>query len=749
MTGREGILGTYELKQAFKKSARRLGERGGLPAVQLLARRYEETIGSPEEDRYCYIWRSAVEEHDQDEHHDDFRSVLVTTIRDASLAVTKNTTEDGAATASYLLKSQYPMLVRVGLFLCAEHYGILGDTFWKCFNRRWLYELSYWHEFFWLVKKNFARFNPEERRKFIASVVELKGDWQGDKKKDEWDEKQRRDVLHPAVGLGDAEVDRLYSELVARHGAVREYPDFHSYSSGAESIGEKSHVTVDQVVAMSDTEFEVCMRDFVPESNAWNGTTYRGFAETIAAAVRSSDDGFSSRISLFLDAKRPYQHGLLSGLKDRWAIDKNSVDWIAVLALIKKIVSTKSFQLDLLASHEENWEPTIFWVVTDIADLLKVTAAGDSLPIGPAILRGSFELLVKIVALVPGRSFHPQNDAVSHAINSHKGRVIEALIHVSLAIRKIENGRTSNARSVWRKLEPVLNNELLSAEIGENVEFSALAVIYCVNLHYLNSKWVEENFNRIFTIENTTSWRSAAQGFAYVNHHYKWLYERLSTGGHIRRMIFDSELPDAVARKALQFLGLAYLEEQEDLLPGGLLHELVSEFREKELSQLCWFFWTMRGTQKKSPKYVLRILDFWKKISFSIRASGGEHEAIQSALNPLAAYIDGLPADIEEIWTEAAPYAQVGHHGYILMEHLARLASSYPDQVTRIFKSALTGFLPDYRAEDVIRCVLSIADAGHNEDAQYICNAYAERGSTLLSETYQDLLKRELGDPDP
>jgi hypothetical protein len=78
----------------------------------------------------------------------------------------------------------------------------------------------------------------------------------------------------------------------------------------------------------------------------------------------------------------------------------------------------------------------------------------------------------------------------------------------------------------------------------------------------------------------------------------------------------------------------------------------------------------------------------------------------------------------------------------MLVQNLRRLASQYPKEVATIFRTAMSGFLPDYRKEDVIECVKRLAEAGEVEEAEWICNAYAEQGSTLLKQTYEELRGR-------
>ena len=131
------------------------------------------------------------------------------------------------------------------------------------------------------------------------------------------------------------------------------------------------------------------------------------------------------------------------------------------------------------------------------------------------------------------------------------------------------------------------------------------------------------------------------------------------------------------------------------------------------------------------------------KVAEQVRANRAEVPELQSALSQLAVFIHELTPVVVETLVDAAPHAQVKHHGYMLVQNLARLASQYPKEVATIFRAAMSGFLPDYRKEDVIDCINRLAETGEVEEAESICNAYADRGSTLLKEIYEALRARQ------
>lgn len=743
MTERTGVLGSYYAAEALKPSARKLGERCGSAAVAMLVERFANFAGTPDDDQHSYIWRSAIEEHEQDAHHDGIRMVLVDVLRDVSLGATGVRSEDALKATRTLLQSDYPTHVRVGIYVCSEHYGSIGHVFWDCAKPDWFVDIRLWHELYWFINKNFSRFSAPERAQFLGYVDSIKGDWLDVARQKELDDTQRRDLLHPATGQGDAEVDAKFSELVKRLGPVREHPDFHTYSSGG-WVGELSPVTSDALIEMPDEALARLLEDFVPEGRTWDGPTYRGLASTITAAVRASDDGFSTRFYIFSETRRAYQHGLLQGLKQRCVDDKRDINWHGALELVHTIVTAPAFVADLDAKPAEGWEPSVRWVIGDIADLIEAGASSVR-KLSAELMIKSLEVLRIVLTSTEASDANESKDAVSHAINSPRGKTLEALINVAFALRRLESTGGLEVGQAWALVGPILDTELGTSESGKNTDFAALAGMYCQKLHALNPGWVEDNFDRLFSTSSDAAWRCAAQGFAYQRYLYDWLYQKLNAGGHLKKMVYAENLPDSVSEKALQFLGLAYLEGFESLDGEGLLAELVTTPKAEQLARLCWFYWTLRGTYERNSPRAKLILDFWMSVAESIRSSSLPSPELQSALNLLSVFIDELPPPVLQVWVEAAPHAQVRHHGYILVEHMARLVARFPEAVYQVFRAALTGFLPDYEAENVVKCVVGLADAGFLEQAEEICNEYAKRESALLKDTYETLRNAQRG----
>lgn len=734
MDKKSGVLDNYHLGEALRPTAEKFGVRCGLSAVQLLAERLAQSIGGPEEDRFSYIWRAAIEEHEQDANRDDYRFVLVDVLRDVAMGATNAYSEGASRCAQTLLESQYATLVRIGIYVCAARYGNIGPIFWESVKTEWFIQEDYWHELYWLIKKNFRRFSSIERARFLAMVDEVRDNQTDEAVAKEWEMGRRRDLLHAAAGLGDTEVDEKYKQLVSRCGPVAEHPDFHYYHSRGGWLAERSPVTSDVLVEMSNAELLALFSSFVPEQSRWDGPTYTGLASALSAAVRASKDGFASSIRLFVEVGRPYQHGLLRGLKERWADDRREISWPDTLWLMHSMVKSPAWKADLDVNPIEGWAPSVYWVIGDMSDLMKAGSSPER-QLENTLLAEGLDILTRLLATLEPDSKSNASDAVSHAINSPRGRVIDAVINVALAMRRQEVAIGIDTGATWKLVKPILDAELTSSEAGSNADFAALGGMYCVNLHYLNSKWVEDNFDRLFSTSNNSAWDCAAQGFAYQRYLYDWLYQKLRSGGHLRKLVFSKELPGSVSEKALQFTGLAYLKGLETLEGDSLLAELVGALKVDELSELCWFFWTLRDTNEIAAP----VLQFWRQVAEAIRKSNIEQPVLQSALNQLAVFFDELTPSDAQMWAEAAPYAHVRHHGNILVKNMSRLAGKNPNEVAIVFRRALTGFIPDYDKEQVIRCVTQMADNGAIDEAEWICNEYARQNSILLKETYQAL----------
>ena len=732
---RRARIGDHWIRETLHASAKEIGRRFGDDAVLALCESLRSALGTPADDTRSNWRRAAIEEHEQDRHHDDFQNTLIDAVREAAVGCLAADPSSGRKLVETLLQNSHPTLVRIGIYLCGERFGDVGDLFWTEFRASWFGDVAYWHEVYWYLRKGFGRFTGSQRQRYLTEVDSFRGDWADTSLSAQFDDRHRIELLHPAKGLGDPAVDDRYARLVADHGAPREHVDFHFYSS-AGWVGEQSPVDLAELSSMTPEQLLAYLREFEP-GDGWNQPTRRGLSDTLSELVRADEDAFAKRLGAFVAMQPVYQHGVIKGLADRWR-DKQSIDWAASLAFASEVMGRSEFFQPEVGDNAASDEPGTQWVTGDILDLISVGISDEDRAIPSELLPTSLQIARTVIEALPPTSADDADDAVSRAINNPRGRAIELVIRLLLHASRSASEDTSPAIG-WGLVSDLFDRELGLSEAGQNADFAAHAGTYISNLHYLAPVWVDGNFDRIFSTTNDEAWACAAQGFAYQRFSYDWLYRRLRDGGHLARMLADEQLPDSVGEKALQFIILAYLAGREPLEGEGadLIQGILRQMKPEVVSQLCWFVWTLHGDLDDEARARARHL--WLAASARIAGDEASHSVALSNLNLLASALNALDDETVAAWKQAAPYANDAHHGPSLVRDLARLAPTFPRAVGEIFLASLERFVPTFDEDDIVSCVRSIASNGQLDLAEALCRAYAEKGSTMLNEAYLEM----------
>lgn len=735
--GTRAVLDSYHAKQIFDHNASLLGRRCGLDAVTVLIDALRNNDASDLDSAHSHIWRAAIEDHHQDRHRDELRDVLISAVRDAAVAILDENSVSGREVVTSLLDSEYPVIRRIGIYVGGERYETAGELVWPRLTNEWVANSNYWHEIYWFLRKGFPKFRAEERARLVTLLDALRGPTEGGTAHNL---ARQRDLLSAVVGMNDAELDGRFARLVEVNGRPGEHPDLLVYSIDAGWVGEQSPASPVELLHMSPEVLSTYLRDFEP-SNAWNAPSRRGLADALAQAVRQSESGYMDSLADFIEAHPAYQQAVLSGIRGRWVEDKTSVDWVKVLHFAHEIVLSAQFIDGVREDATVFNEPTHHWVAREVADLIQAGISEEERAIPQDLLGPASAILIGIARAYPPTPAEAGADAVSNAINRPRGRALEAIIRLLLHARALHDKGLS-ASPTWEDLREFFDEELDLSEAGNNADFAAHLGVYLPNMRYLAEDWVERNFDRIFSQESQAAWACAAQGFAYQRTLYDWLYTALKDGGHLARMLARDGLPDTVTDKAIQFVALAYLHGTETLSEArvSLIGELLRGRRVDDYAKLAWFLWTLRGGLDDTQRQ--RVMVLWLEASRLLSGHEMGSQKQLSHLSLLAVHIGVLTPEIEAAWVQAAPYADVSHHGSTLVAALADVSATNSGASGRVFLAALAGFLPQYDPEDIKTTVANMAVNGEVDLAEQVCMVYANSGSTLLNSTYQDIRQR-------
>jgi hypothetical protein len=249
--------------------------------------------------------------------------------------------------------------------------------------------------------------------------------------------------------------------------------------------------------------------------------------------------------------------------------------------------------------------------------LIKAGTTDDAHAYPAAPLSRTWSVVEGLLDRVKG-SDEPDTDPMTHAINTTKGRVLEALFNHALRECRLADKSKGEHATEWARMKPVFDKELAKCE-ADNLEFSTLAGAYIGNLDYLDSSWARDNFARIFPLEREANFSSALGGLAYsqpTRRHYVMLRD----AGILDRALRLNLKGRDTRKELIERIGLGYLWGEETLHSPRLEYMFDGE-RVEDLEAAAWFFWTVRD-EKLSEEQFARDIAFWDKcVTFSAALS--------------------------------------------------------------------------------------------------------------------------------
>lgn len=186
---------------------------------------------------------------------------------------------------------------------------------------------------------------------------------------------------------------------------------------------------------------------------------------------------------------------------------------------------------------------------------------------------------------------------------------------------------------------------------------------------------------------------------------YREIYTHLKENGHILRVLDDKNLKGQVEEKAIQNVVVAFMNDYESLSgEGSLIDELLKRHDLDEIHHLIWFVWTLRKDEDNKLKD--KVYELWPLLLDSLDLSSKEDQMLASDICAWAVFVEEIDDETKAFLLAVAPFADVSHNGYELLENLARLSAKQPFQANEIWQKMLHEKAVDY-PEEAIRELLS------------------------------------------
>ena len=718
------------LGELFKKNASALGEKCGSEVIATLKKRLEEVFDSETDDLYSYIWRPAIEDHEQNSGHDT-KNILASALRDILMAYAKATVGEAEDTLRNMLGHSLFTIRRIALYVVNELYYIYNELFWEVVSSE-LFNTHLRHELFELLKNHFRNFKSEQQSQVIKLIDTLEINYDGEEANKIMLEAQLKlDWLSAIKEQGNEEADNLYQKyLKISKYPPSEHPEFSHYQKSR--WGHVSPYTTEKLLSMSVSEIVHSIENF-KESNGWDEPTEEGFADLLKEAVKLDPEKFKDDLSLFIETKPSYQNAILGAFVEIWN-DKKPIDWEKVLGFCLSVVESKAFWQQGDELQKGGAMPTRSWVTSTISKLIDTGVRNDDWAFEEAYLPKAKKIIRRILKKEPSTARGESRDALTEAINTPKGHCLEALINFSLRQARLADKQKNDHSDFWEHIQPIFDHELKQCTNG-NFEFSALTGWYLSNLYYLSKDWVSQNIDRIFSVDYDANWRCAMEGYSYVRSVDNEIYGLLRKHGHLTKGLQTDFRNPNVRQELIQHISIAYLRGLETLPDeASLLTKVLQAWRREDISEIILFFSKNHIAIRPEDRAHALVLDFWKWCYERIRGQEEQNAEILSDLNLLAVFLkEGISEEQKSWLIQSAPYVEERYHGWRFLEYLKILVDENPEAVADVYIKMLTRTVPDMR-EEVRSIVEKLYQASLKEKANHIANEYGRKG-------YPDLLR--------
>jgi len=714
-------------RKITQKVAQVGGKALGRRAVQIFRGALELVIETLDRDRWSSLWRAAIEDHEQNHGADDAEDIFVEGMRDALLA---HIDEEPAAAKNFvaeLLEGRFETVMRIAIYTIDKRYQQLGDLTDRLIEERY-FTSNFRHEMWHLLHNHYPQFSEKVAARARATIGGLVSIGENNQPNEGATAYQRAIWLAAIHQHGDEE-EKLYQECIKVIGGEPEHPDFSSYMTTG-WVDHESPIPKDDIQSMEVDELVKRLESY-KDPGKFREPGIEGLVKALRQVVKAAPLRYFSRLNKFASLDLAYVHEILEAYGELWT-EKAQLPWGEIwkqlLAFCEEVVQQDRFWSEESAQKRDHFVANRYWVVSSIGRLIENGTRSDDHAFSEQYLNQAQAILIVLLQKEKGDEFKPDSDAVSIAINSPRGRCLEAFINLSLRSCRLADKQGGHVET-WKHLEPTFDAELARPDINE-YEFATLVVNYLPNFLYMSNEWVLGNLSKIFDQKNYQKWLCAMNGYAYVNRVYQGIYNHLKKHGHFVRVLDDNNLKDRVVEKIIQNIAIAFINDFEQLdEETGLIALLLERRKQSELGQLIWFIWTLR--KEGDTKVRDKAFELWPRLLGVIDTNSREGKKLASRLSTWSVFVDEINVVNKPLLLAVAGYAEHDYNSHDLLEMIARRSEAQPRDAYEIWRKLLEGACTDFPEEAVRTALKNLSQSGPEgiRLAKDIVSAYVRCGN--------------------
>jgi hypothetical protein len=734
------VMDDYWLKEFIQHNAAQLGAKARGEAVDVFADRVREVYSESVRAKASWLFRPAIEEHKQNHSWGGADNRFVEGMRDAVVAWVDADAPSATPYVDTLLGDKAEIVRRVAIHVLNERWDVLRSLLQKVIEPGF-FDNGHLHELYGLLRGRFSSFTDDQKLATIEAIREIQpsASW---KEPDLSLKRVQRTWLSAISGKGSEAADAWYAALQADDslGRLSEYPDFHTYMESSWGPGPTPFRAEELIEFAKDGSIIQQLNAFEPQ-RVWRGPTKRALVDALEEAIGLAPSVFLEIMPTFVDAGRPYQYGLINGFKRLWDEPKGKTlevpwdqAWPALMSFFESLLRSDDFWIEPVA-EDRDLTPTRNWIPSIIAEFLRAGTREDKKSYDPGLLSRGWQLIcILLERSEPAADI--DKDAMTQAINTEKGKALEALFSHALRTCRVADRIRKTHVDDWDSMRPVFDAELSKCR-GTNFEFSTLAGAYLANIEYLAADWLELHVDEIFPADQPDNFFCAVSGLTYAPA-TRSIFGLLVNHGVLDRALKLELRERSVRERLVERIALAYLWGDEEL-NSSRFNYFFDENRFDDLQIAANFFWSV-SNQELKPEHVAKILDFWRACAEWSRRLRSPPVQLLSHLSRLSVYLKKLGAEEAALLEEVAPHVNAGYNADYFVEQLLRLVSVNPGAVSTAFGKMLETYEPTFDYEDRLKTLVrALAGQGLKEEALGLADRL--RGLPGMREIFSELVQ--------
>ena len=717
------VVEDYYLKELIKHHASTFGIKAGREAAQIFCGRVREVFGKKFGDLPTYLSRPAVDDHPQNHSWDGAVNCVVEGLRDVLLSWIDNEPEGANAFVAESIKDKNEMVRRIGIYAFNQRWSVLNSLYSNILAPQ-LFDSRNIHELYHLLKDRFAYFSETDKTATLETIRQLSPP-PDHEEPDRFLKRTQRNWLSAIAGKGYEPVDTWFKRLDTDQnlGRLSEHPDFHYYMEAGWGPGPSPYSVQELLAFAEDGSLIERLNDF-QQLNAWRGPSTMALVKSLEETVGINSQKFIRLLPAFLAAKRPYQYGVINGFKRLWDMSGEkqphldwNVTWEGLIDFFERLLNNSELWTEEVI-QEQDLTPNRDWIPPIIAEFLNAGTKDDDKAYSPKLLTRGFSL-IKILLENLKAVDDAEDDAMSQAINSSKGKTIEALFSHTLRACRVSDKKHGNHVEAWDSIKTTFDIELVKCK-NANYEFSTLAAAYLANIDYISPNWLLASISKIFPKDFPVNFICAINGLTYSSA-TRSIYDLLLKHSVLDKALRLSLKGRQTRERIIERIALAYLWGDE-LLDSPRFSYLFESGRFEDLEDASSFFSSIRE-ENLAVDQIERIFCFWEKCVVWAQTLSEPPNSLLSALSRLIRYVTTLGDREVRLLMAVAPHVNVGYNADNFIEELDRLIEQSPAIVNSLLGKVLETYKPDYDYKDRLKkLLLKLAKSGNREDALFYAN---------------------------